>query len=130
MSNKIYIKKFNIKYNTELDIAVKYFTVVSTLYSLPITQKEILFLSYLTVKGGVFNTVIRNSFIQEHGISSAAIYNIISKLKKYKVLMKTDKQISVHPNLKPDFSLTNSIALDIRIGVKEPILSEEHITEA
>lgn len=95
----VYNKNFDIKYKSELGAYIVYYEIVAILYRLPITKKEILFLAYLGYKGNTYNAKIRDSFVKEHKMSQASIYNMILKLKKYKLLIKENKKTSINRSL-------------------------------
>lgn len=115
----LYNKKFNIKYKSEIGAYIVYYELVSILYRLPVTPKEILFLAHVAYKGNTYSPKVRDSFIKEHGVSAAQVYNMISELKKYKLLVKEGSKISINTGLiipKTDSLTRVSLNIDLNIG--------------
>lgn len=108
------------KYKSEFEIAVAYFDIFGIVNRLPITSKEVKLLAYLAINGNSATKEVRENYMKEHKTSKAALYNMTSKLKRMKLIVKNDnKKLSVNPIIVPDFKknpFTVLITLD-NIGV-------------
>lgn len=107
--NKPQVHIIGKSFETNFTRISKYYKCIFEVNDLPITQKEVDFLSYLALNKGTFTTHIRESFSSEHKCSKAAIYNMTSKLRKYKILLKSNKKIVINPEIYPDFDTPNLI---------------------
>lgn len=101
------------KVETEvLTLAQRYYTILSAVNGLKLTEREIQLVSYTAIKGNISYSSNREEFCSLYGSSSATINNIISKLKKINILVKEASKIKVNPVILLDFKK------DIYLGVK------------
>lgn len=98
----------------EYKLAERYYTILSAVNSLQLTQREIELIAFTAVKGNISYGVIRDEFCKKHNTSSPTINNIISKLKKSKIFVKDGTKVKVNPLIVLPFS-TNDITLEISL---------------
>lgn len=110
---------------SSLDMAVKYYTILSTLNGLGFTPREIQLLAFMAVRGSISSGGAKEAFIEQFGSSKATIGNMVHKLSGEGYLVresngrrKTDR-VLLHPQLRLDFSK----ALLLGITLNNP---EEH----
>ena len=76
------IQKIKRQEIDEWKIAERYYTILSAINSLQLTEREIQLIAYTAIKGNISYREYRDQFCKEHNTSSPTINNIISKLKK------------------------------------------------
>jgi len=87
--------KRSVKEPTEM--ADKYYRILSAINGLKLTNREIQLISFAATRGNISYANIRTEFCETYGSTPAAINNIISKLKKIKILVKDGTKVKVNP---------------------------------
>ena len=112
-SGIILVQKLKKKENDVFSLAERYYTILSAINDLKLTEREIQLIAFAAVKGNISYANIREEFCKKHNTSSATINNIISKLKKIGVLIKDGTKVKVNPVIILDFN--KSISLEIKL---------------
>lgn len=99
--------------NTDMAMAIRYYSVLAALNKIRLTEREIQLIAFLAIKGNISYSTNREEFCKLYNSSSATINNIISKLKKLRILVKSGGKIRVHPSLMLDFG--NNLVLGIKL---------------
>ena len=94
-------------------IAEKYYSLLSTLNKLSLTQREVELIAFTAIKGNISYANIRKEFCEKYNSSSATINNMISKLKKIGVFVKDGTKIKVNPAIVLNFD--NHLVLQITL---------------
>lgn len=94
-------------------IAEKYYTFLSVVNNLNLTEREIQLTAFTAIKGNISYANNRKEFCDRHNSSEATIYNIISKLKKIGVLVKDGNKVKVNPVISLDFE--SDLVLEIKL---------------
>jgi hypothetical protein len=102
--SSVIVQKIEKKCLTDIDIAIKYYTVLFSLNDLYPSLKEVELLAFTAIRGTLTGSGIRREFIDRFYSSSASMENIKCKLVKKQWLMKIDGKIKVNPVLSLDFS--------------------------
>ena len=89
---------------SQMEMAFVYYSVISSLNNLQLTTRQLQLLSFTAIRGSITNPAARKDFCQLYDTSQATIYNIISELRKYNLLVKEQNKIKVHPQLALDFN--------------------------
>ena len=105
------VQKLNSPVSEDLQLAERYYGVISAINNLGLTPREIQLVSFTAVRGNMSYSNIREDFCEKYGTSSPTINNIISKLKKKGILVKDKGKIKVHPVIALDFK--NDVKLEI-----------------
>lgn len=105
------VQKLNSPVKDALQLAEKYYNVISAINDLSLTPREIQLVAFTAIRGNMSYANIREDFCKEYNTSSPTINNIISKLKKRNVLIKDRGKIKVHPVIALDFK--NDVKLEI-----------------
>jgi len=105
------LQKLESPIESALQLAERYYGIISAINSLKLTPREIQLISFTVVRGNMSYANIREDFCKKYGTSSATINNIISKLKKKGILVKDRGKIKVHPVIALDFK--NDVKLEI-----------------
>ena len=105
MEKLITFQRWKKEYKERMEIAEKYYAMLSVLNDLHLTEREIQLVAYSAIKGNISNANIRNEFCRIYNTSYPTISNMVSRLKKIGVVVKEEnKKIHVHPKLVIDFS--------------------------
>jgi len=107
------LQKLRRKEDNDLLIAEKYYTILSAVNNLHLTNREIQLIAFTAVKGNISYSNIRQEFCDIYKTTSPTINNIISKLKKIKVLVKDGTKVKVNNMIVLDFA--KDITLEIKL---------------
>jgi len=104
------------KYDTDFEIARKYYVILFALNNLKITHKELDLVAYCAVHGTISTPPVRNEFMRIFNVPKNSVYNMISELKKLNILFKDkDNKIRINPQILPDFN-KKELILAIKIS--------------
>ena len=112
-SGIILVQKLRKKEDDVFSLAERYYTILSAINDLHLTEREIQLIAFTAIKGNISYANIREEFCKKHNTSSATINNIISKLKKVNVLVKDGTKVKVNPVIILDFN--KNISLEIKL---------------
>lgn len=113
-STKTIVKQTLRKVNVDsLKLAEKYYSLLSTVNNLKLTDREIQLLAFTAIKGNISYANIREEFCQLHNTSNATINNMISRLKKLGVLVKEASKVKVNPVIVLNFD--KDVVLEINL---------------
>jgi len=114
MESKIVIKQILLqKISSEREIAEKYYSILSAVNSLGLTKSEIQLVAFTAIKGNITYANVRAEFCSVYNTTGPTINNIVSKLKKQNIFMKTGKLIYVNPVIVIDFK--KDVTLEINM---------------
>lgn len=75
----------------------KYYRILSAVNDLKLTNREIQLIAFAAMNGNISYANIRKEFCEKYDSTSAAINNIISKLKKMGIFVKDGTKVKVNP---------------------------------
>jgi predicted HTH transcriptional regulator len=107
------VQKLRKKEEDAFSLAKRYYTILSGVNDLHLTEREIQLIAFAAVRGNISYANIRKDFCDMFNTSSATINNIISKLKKVGVLIKDGTKVKVNPVIVLDFN--KNISLEIKL---------------
>ena len=107
------LQKLRRKEDNDLLIAEKYYTILSAVNNLHLTNREIQLIAFTAVKGNISYSNIREDFCNKYKSTSPTINNIISKLKRIGVFVKDGSKIKVNPVIL--LSFTENITLELKM---------------
>ena len=110
---KIVLQKLRKLEKDDILLAERYYTILSAVNDLKLTQREIQLLAFAGVRGNISYANIRKDFCEKYGTTNASINNIISRLKKIKALVKDGTKVKVNPQILLNFE--NDVTLEIRL---------------
>ncbi len=96
MITTLRIKK---KYDTKLDVAIKYYSILSVLNNLGWKPLDIKILAFTAIEGSLSSGGKREKFCEMFGSTKNTLYNYTSPLEKAGFLVRKDKKIVLHPQL-------------------------------
>lgn len=112
-TKKIIVQKLKVVREDNFLLAEKYYSILSAINNLKLTQREIQLIAFTAISGNMSYKHIRQEFCKKHDTTSPTINNIISKLKKMGVLIKDSNKIKVNPVILLNFN--NDVTLDIKL---------------
>ena len=112
-SKKIIVQKFLRKVEDDYAMAEKYYSMLSTINDLKLTQREIQLVAFTAIRGNISYSSIREDFCNKYNSTSPTINNIISKLKRIGVFVKDGSKIKVNPVILLPFS--ENITLELKM---------------
>lgn len=112
-NKKTIVQKLKASSTDVYTSAEKYYSLLSTLNNLKLTEREIQLIAFTAIKGNISYANIREEFCTKYKSSAATINNIISKLKKQGVFVKDGTKVKVNPIIILNFE--NNIVLQISL---------------
>jgi hypothetical protein len=97
----------------DMAIAIRYYSVLAALNKIKLTEREIQLIAFLAIRGNVSYSTNREEFCKLYSSSSGTIYNMLSRLRKMGILIKSNSKVKVHPSIMLDFN--NDLLLQIKL---------------
>ena len=94
-------------------LAEKYYSILSAINNLRLTQREIQLIAFTAIRGNISYANIRKEFCEKYESTSPTINNIISKLKKLGIFIKDGTKVKVNPVIILPFD--KDISLEIKL---------------
>lgn len=110
---KIIVQKLKNVVNDDMSLAIKYYSILSAINNLNLTQREIQLVAFTAIKGNITYANVREEFCKTYNSTSPTINNIISKLKKIGIFIKENGKVKVNPVITIDFK--KDLMLDIKL---------------
>lgn len=120
--NTITIQKLKKNVSTDIQLAEKYYSVLSAINNLNLTQREIQLIAFTAIKGNITYANVREEFCRTYNSTSPSINNIISKLKKIGIFIKENGKVKVNPIIVIDFK--KDLTLEIKLVHEEAIIND------
>jgi hypothetical protein len=113
VKKKVIVQRLKRVTDSNYSMAEKYYSLLSTVNDLRLTQREIQLVAFTAIHGNISYSSIREEFCAKHNSTSPTINNMISKLKKIGVFVKDGTKTKVNPVILLNFN--NDIKLEISI---------------
>ena len=110
---KIIVQRLKKDVDSDMQLAMKYYSILSAINNLSLTEREIQLISFTAIKGNITYANVREEFCKTYNSTSPTINNIISKLKKIGVFVKENGKVKVNPVIVFDFK--KDLTLDIKL---------------
>ena len=107
------VQKLKRDISTDMELAEKYYSILSAINNLHLTEREIQLIAFTAIKGNITYANVREEFCKTYKSTSPTINNIVSKLKKIGVFIKENGKVKVNPIISIDFK--KDITLDIKL---------------
>ena len=114
--NKTIVQRLKKTVSSSYTVAEKYYSVLSAINNLKLTEREIQLIAFAAIKGNISYANVREEFCERYKSSAATINNIISKLKKQGVFVKDGTKVKVNPVIILDFEKTIVLQITISNG--------------
>jgi hypothetical protein len=111
--NPMIIQKLKKDVYTDIELAEKYYNILSAINNLHLTEREIQLIAFTAIKGNITYANVREEFCRTYNSTSPSINNIISKLKKIGIFIKENGKVKVNPIIVIDF--TKDLTLEIKL---------------
>ena len=98
-STKPIVQRLKNSVEDNYALAEKYYKILSAVNNLKLTQREVELIAFAAIKGNISYANIRKEFCEKYESTSAAINNIISKLKKMGIFVKDGTKVKVNPKI-------------------------------
>ncbi len=112
-SKKRIVQRLLIKVDDEYTLAERYYSLLSTINNLKLTQREVQLVAFTAIRGNISYSTIREDFCKKFNSTSPTINNMISRLKKVRVLVKDGTKVKVNPVILLDFK--NDLTMEIKL---------------
>ena len=113
-TKKTIVQKLKKAENDAFFVAERYYTILSAINDIGLTEREIQLVAFTAVRGNISYSNIRQEFCEKYKSSSPTINNMISKLKKLGVLVKDGSKVKVNPMIVLNFE--DNIVLQITLS--------------
>jgi hypothetical protein len=129
---KIIVQRLKKEVDSDMELAMLYYSILSSINNLNLTVREIQLISFTAIKGNITYANVREEFCKTYNSTSPSINNIISKLKRIGIFVKENGKVKVNPIIVIDFSkdLTLEIKLvhgETNINVSEGVDHQEDV---
>ena len=115
-NNKIILQKLKKQLTDNYDIAEKYYSLLSAINNLGLTNREIQLIAFTAVKGNISYANIREEFCAKYKSSPPTINNMISKLKRIGVFIKDGTKVKVNPVIVLNFDRDITLQINLTHG--------------
>lgn len=112
-NKKTIVQKLKASSKDVYHSAERYYSLLSTLNNLKLTEREIQLIAFTAIKGNISYANVREEFCEKYKSSAPTINNIISKLKKLGVFIKDGSKVKVNPLIVLNFE--NNVILQISL---------------
>lgn len=110
---KVIVQKIQRKVDSDIEKAVKYYSVIFALNNIRIPQKQLYLLAYTAARGSITSPAARSEFVKLFDSSLASLENMKQELVKAGLLVRVDRKYKVNPKIALDF--TNNVVLQINL---------------
>lgn len=117
------VQKIGNDVDGDLNLAVKYYSILSVIYDLELPTRQIELLAFTAVRGTITPLPARQEFVKLFNSSLNTIENMKGKLYKKGLLIKVKDMYKVNPNISPDFS-NDSLVLQLSLKKKQEETSD------
>jgi len=116
------IQRLKKNISTDMELAILYYSVLSSINNLHLTEREIQLTSFTAIKGNITYANVREEFCKTYNSTSASINNIISKLKRIGIFIKENGKVKVNPIINTiDFK--KDLTLEIKLIHEEATIN-------
>lgn len=109
--NFMIVQRLKKTFYGDFQIAQRYYGLVSALNDINLTQKEIELMSFIALSGK--EKFDRMEFCSSYNTTRATVNNMVAKLMKKNVLVKSKNAVMVNPLISLDFS--KDVQLEIKL---------------
>ena len=107
------VQKLKRPVENNLSLAEKYYSILSAVNNLKLTQREVQLVAFTAIRGNISYANIRQEFCEKYKTTSPTINNIISKLKKVGIFVKDGSKVKVNPLIILPFD--KDVTLEIKL---------------
>ena len=115
------VQKLKRDVSTDMELAEKYYSILSAINNLHLTEREIQLIAFTAIKGNITFANVREEFCKTYKSTSPTINNIVSKLKRFGIFIKENGKVKVNPIISIDFK--KDLTLDIKLVHEEATIN-------
>jgi len=115
------VQRLKRSIDTDIELAEKYYSILSAINNLHLTEREIQLIAFTAIKGNITFANVREEFCKTYNSTSPTINNIISKLKRIGIFIKENGKVKINPVIVIDFK--KNINLDIQLVHEETTIN-------
>jgi hypothetical protein len=119
MEKDVIIQKWGKTIDNELEMGRKYYSLLSVVHNLKLTEREIELLSFTSSRGTISSPSSKGEFCRRFNSSVPTVNNMISRLKRLGYLIKTNSKTTVNPKIDLDFSKDVIIRIELNGSKRE-----------
>lgn len=124
MEKNIILQKLKKDVDNQFVLAEKYYSILSAINNLGLTQREIQLVAFTAIKGNITYANVREEFCKKYNTTSPTINNIISKLKKMGIFIKESGKVKINPVIVIDFNKNLTLEIKLEHGETNVNVSE------
>jgi hypothetical protein len=113
---KIIVQTLKKDVTNHFILAEKYYSILSAINNLGLTQREIQLVAFTAIKGNITYANVREEFCKKYNTTSPTINNIISKLKKMGIFIKETGKVKINPAIVVDFNKNLTLVIKLEHG--------------
>lgn len=121
---KIIVQTLKKDVTNHFILAEKYYSILSAINNLGLTQREIQLVAFTAIKGNITYANVREEFCKKYNTTSPTINNIISKLKKMGIFIKETGKVKINPAIVVDFNKNLTLVIKLEHGETNINVSE------
>ena len=114
MDKKVVVQRIGVKDKDSLSKAIRYFSLLSAISSVKLSEREIQLLAFTTVQGNISYSPRKQEFCTMYNSSINTVNNMVSKLKRMGLMVKDRDIIKVAPQYSLQFD--KDIVLQISLN--------------
>jgi len=116
MDKKVTVQRIKVNDKDSLSTAIRYFSLLSAISSVKLSEREIQLLAFTTVQGNISYSPRKQEFCDMYKSSINTVNNMISKLKRLGLMVKDVDKIKVSPQYSLDFNKDTVIQISLLHG--------------
>ena len=114
----VVIQKLRKRSKDEYGVAESYYSILSSVNGLKLTQREIQLVAFMAINRAIPYSEMKRKFCERNsGTSEQTISNMISRLKKPKVIIKEKGRLKVHPSIALSFNEGLLLQITLENGI-------------
>lgn len=91
-------------YKDRLEVAVKWYSILSILNNFKWSPLEIKIIAYTAIEGNISSGGKKKKFCELFKVASGSVSNTLPELQRAFYLIKENNKVMLHPQLRMDFS--------------------------
>ena len=101
----VMIQKLKKRIKDEYEVAEYYYKLLSSLNDLKLTEREVQLVAFMAIHKAIAYSEMKSRFCERYnGTSEQTISNMISRLKKKRVIIKEKGKLKVNPEIALSFA--------------------------
>ena len=107
------LQKIKSVSNDSFSMAEKYYSIIAAVNNIKLTKRELQLVAFTAVRGNISYANAKQEFCERYGSTGPSINNIVSKLKRMKLLVRDGIKVKVNPVILLPFE--KDVMLEIKL---------------